>query len=119
MYYVNLMRFRPNQKASKALKAAKLRERALKGVAARAAKRQARAADAPEEPHRIPAGEHLGVLTWHAADGTVRRWTVRQGPRSNNIEVGACGKRIRCGWDRFLCGLRKHLAQPKRRWATT
>lgn len=119
MYYVKLMRFRANQKASKALKAAKLRERALKGVAGRAAKRIARAADAPEEPHRIPKGEHLGVLTWHAADGTVRRWTVRQGPRANNIEVVAGGKRIRCGWDHFLSSLRKHLAQPKRRWSTT
>ena len=109
------MRIYRNQKQSKALKA-RLRERALKGVAARAAKRMARVADAPAEPMRIPAGEHLGVLTWHAADGTVRRWVVRQGPRANNIEVAAMGRVVRCGWDHLMTGLRKHLSVPRRRW---
>lgn len=75
------------------------------------------------EPERIPEGEPLGVLQWHAADGTVRRWVVTQGPRANNIAVSACvaggdnQSRV-MGWDRFMSGLRKRLAIPKRRLLT-
>jgi hypothetical protein len=71
------------------------------------------------EPQRVPKGKHLGVLTWHAQDGTVRRWVVTQGPRANNIGViarvagGDDSKRV-MGWDRFLTALRKRLAVPKR-----
>ena len=32
----------------------------------------------------------------------------------NGIMVLAKGKVVECGWDRFLAGLRKHLAMPKR-----
>lgn len=73
------------------------------------------------EPERIPEGEALGVLTWHAADGSVRRWVVTQGPRANNVGVVARvaqgdGDRRVMGWDRLMRGLRKRLAVPKRRW---
>ena len=73
------------------------------------------------EPERIPEGEHLGVLTWHASDGSVRRWVIKQGPRANNIGVVALtatkdhALRV-IGWDRLMRGLRKHLAMPKRRF---
>ena len=71
------------------------------------------------EPQRVPEGQPLGVLTWHAIDGTVRRWVVTQGPRANNIAVvarvaGRDETRRVMGWDRFLGALRKRLAMPKR-----
>ena len=71
------------------------------------------------EPQRVPEGFPLGTLTWHATDGTMRRWIIQQGPRSNNIMVIA---RVAhgdstprgMGWDKLLTKLRKHLAAPKR-----
>ena len=74
------------------------------------------------EPQRVPEGQPLGVLTWHAADGTVRRWVVEQGPRANNIAVvarvaGGDDVRRVMGWDKLLAGLRKRLAVPKRVFA--
>ena len=100
------------------------------GAEARERKRRERlaAGEVEREPERIPRGEALGVLTWHAADGQVRRWVVTQGPRANQIEVvarvpgcgfpvsGSGGRRV-MGWDRFLAGLRKRLAVPKRRFS--
>ena len=71
------------------------------------------------EPQRVPAGFPLGTLTWHATDGTMRRWIIQQGPRSNNITViarvanGDSTPRS-MGWDKLLTKLRKHLAIPKR-----
>jgi hypothetical protein len=67
----------------------------------------------------VPEGKPLGVLTWHSADGTVRRWVINQGPRANNISVlarVAGGDEIRrvMGWDKLMAGLRKRLAAPKR-----
>jgi hypothetical protein len=92
-------------------------------AAARERKRQERIATGfvGTEPERIPEGEALGVLTWHAADGTVRRWVITQGPRANNIGVVARvvdgdGERRVMGWDRLMQGLRKRLAIQKRRW---
>lgn len=83
------------------------------GAAARA--RKLMEGPPPEvEPRRVPAGELLGVLAWH---GAVHRWTVRQGPRVNNIEVAAKGKRVACGWDHLLRKLRHHLSIPKRRYS--
>lgn len=67
-----------------------------------------------EEPRRVPAGEHLGVLQWHAADGQVRRWIIRQGERMNGIQVCAQGKIVECGWDHLFRQLRKKLSIPKR-----
>jgi hypothetical protein len=71
------------------------------------------------EPQRVPEGRPLGVLTWHAQDGTVRKWVVTQGPRANNIGVivrvaGGDETRRVMGWDRLLVDLRKLLAMPKR-----
>jgi hypothetical protein len=72
-----------------------------------------------DEPQRVPKGAPLGILTWHAIDGTMRRWIIQQGPRSNNITVtarvasGDTAKR-NMGWDKLLTKLRKHLAVPKR-----
>jgi hypothetical protein len=85
------------------------------GVAARAKKRM----ESPheEEPRRVPAGEMLGVLQWHSADGQVRRWTIKQGQRMNGIQVKAKGKNTECGWDHLFRSLRKKLATPKRIFA--
>jgi hypothetical protein len=72
-----------------------------------------------QKPQRVPEGRPLGVLTWHAIDGTVRKWVIQQGPRANNIGVmarvagGDDIKRV-MGWDKLLAGLRKRLALPKR-----
>lgn len=33
------------------------------------------------------AGDYVGTLQWHGADGKVRRWTVRRGPRAGQITV--------------------------------
>lgn len=90
-------------------------------AAVREQKRQKRIDEgwADTEPRRVPEGHLLGVLTWHAADGTVRRWIIQQGPRSNNITViarvahGDSSTRS-MGWDKLLTKLRKHLAVPKR-----
>lgn len=82
------------------------------GAEARAAKRLD--SPPPDYPYRVPPNEFLGTLSWHSADGTKRQWIVRQGTRMNSIRVLAKGKTVECGWDRFLAGLRKHLAMPKR-----
>lgn len=82
------------------------------GVAARAKKRME---NPPcNELRRIPKGETIGVLQWHASDGKVRRWTIRQGQRMNSITVIAQGKAIDCGWDHLFRFLRKKLSVPKR-----
>ncbi len=86
-----------------------------KSAQAHAAKARKRMESPPDdEPRRVPEGQFLGVLQWHASDGTVRRWTVRQGDRANNIKVHAKGKTIVCGWDFMMRKLRKHLSIPKR-----
>lgn len=82
------------------------------GVAARARKRLENPPDV--EPRRVPAGELLGVLQWHAADGQVRRWVIRQGRRMNGIRVCARGRVVECGWDRLFRALRPKLVAPKR-----
>jgi hypothetical protein len=73
------------------------------------------------EPQRVPEGQPLGVLAWHAIDGSVRRWVIEQGPRANNIAVvarvaGGDNARRVIGWDGFLSALRKRFAMPKRIW---
>jgi hypothetical protein len=89
--------------------------------AAKERKRLQRAQDGwvDVEPLRVPKGAPLGILTWHATDGTMRRWIIQQGPRSNNITVTARvangDTAIRnMGWDKLLTKLRKRLAVPKR-----
>ena len=86
----------------------------IKQLCAMASKAQKAARARFDEPRRVPAGELLGVLQWHAADGKVRRWTISQGQRMNGIRVCARGKVIECGWDRLFRSLRKKLATPKR-----
>jgi hypothetical protein len=91
------------------------------GAAVREERRLKRIAEGwtDTEPQRVPEGKPLGVLTWHATDGTVRRWVVEQGPRANNIGVvarvarGDDERRV-MGWDKLLASLRKRLAVPKR-----
>ena len=89
-----------------------------KSAQAHAAKAKKRMQSPPDdEPRRVPEGQFLGVLQWHAADGTVRRWTIRQGTRANNISVSAKGQTASCGWDYLFRKLRGHLATPKRIFA--
>lgn len=85
-----------------------------KSAKAHAAKARKRLEQPRCETRRVLAGSHLGVVQWHAADGTVRRWTIRQGKRMNGICVVAKGKTIECGWDRLFRFLRGKLAVPKR-----
>jgi len=87
-------------------------EKSAQAHAAKARRRMEAPRD--DEPRRVPEGQFLGVLQWHAADGTVRRWTIRQGDRANNIQVAAKGQTVMCGWDYLLRKLRGHLAVPKR-----
>lgn len=83
---------------------------------AHAAKARKRLESPPDyEPRKLDDGEFLGVLQWQSVDGSVRRWTITQGPRANNIRVIAKGKEVACGWDYLLSSLRKKLAMPKRR----
>jgi hypothetical protein len=91
------------------------------GAAVREEKRLARLAEGwtDSTPLRVPEGAPLGQLTWQAADGTVRRWIIRQGPRANNILVIGRTPRhdpkpIASGWDKFFRTLRRHLSTPKR-----
>lgn len=68
----------------------------------------------PDEPRRVPEGEHLGCLTWLDSSGSAHRWNIRQGPRANNIQVAAKGRVIVCGWDKLMSSLRRNLSIPKR-----
>lgn len=62
----------------------------------------------PREACRREEGELVGTLRFQAADGTVRSWTIRQGTRSNQIQIDGVKKPH--GWDWFLQRLRQHLA---------
>ena len=107
--YQNLMRSKASYQTGK-------RERMLiKMEAMRAAKARKRLeGEAPEYgPRKLPAGELLGVLQWHAADGCVHRIPVRQGARANQIRIPGCRKDH--GFDWLLSGLRRKIAQPRRR----
>lgn len=84
------------------------------GVEAKARKRMESPPD--NEPRKLDDREFLGILQWQDASGQVRRWTIRQGPRANNIRVIAKGKEIVCGWDRLTAFLRKRLSVPKRNY---
>ena len=82
---------------------------------AHAAKSRKRMESPPDnEPRKLDDGEFLGVLQWQDASGQVRRWTIRQGPRANNIRLTAKGKEVVCGGDRLTASLRKRLSVPKR-----
>lgn len=83
------------------------------GVEVRARKRL----ESPPEQEmvKIADGVFLGVLQWHAIDGSVRRWRIAQGPRANNLRVAAKGKEVICGWDHLFRQMRRHLSIPRRR----
>lgn len=83
-------------------------------AAMRAAKERKRlAGPKPErEPQRVPTGMLLGVLQWHAADGGVKRLTVRQGARANQVRISGCRKDH--GFDWLFRQLRAKLAAPRR-----
>lgn len=85
---------------------AKFRRAGIASGKAREAKRIA-AGERDQEPMRNEPGSHLGVLQWHAADGRVRRWVLRQGKRKNQVSVP--GMRDG-GFDSLLAKLRKHLS---------
>jgi hypothetical protein len=87
--------------------------------AAKARKRM----ESPPEPElvRVPAGEYLGCLQWHAADGEVKRWAITQGMRANNITIealiyGKDRKRRSSTFTALLARLRECLATPRRVW---
>lgn len=85
-----------------------------KMAAMRAAKERKRLERPPPErgPQKVPAGTLLGVLQWHAADGSMHRIPVRQGARANQIRVPGC--RRDHGFDWLCAQLRKKLAPPRR-----
>jgi hypothetical protein len=62
-----------------------------------------------EEPRRFPAGNLLGVLRWHALDGSVTQCVIRQGRRANGIRIG----KTECGWDNLLRRMRAKLSAKK------
>jgi hypothetical protein len=84
------------------------KETSAKAHAAKAKRRMEEPADS--EPSRVPQGQLLGVLQWHAADGTVRRWTIKQGTRANNLNISSLGKTVSGGWDKLFTFLRGRLA---------
>jgi Tfp pilus assembly protein PilN len=87
---------------------------------AHAAKARKRMESLPEpELVRVPAGEYLGCLQWHAANGEVKRWAITQGMRANNITVealiyGKDRKRRISTFTALLARLRKCLSIPRR-----
>lgn len=96
-------------------------ERSALAHAAKARRRIERAERGEDEPQlvRVPRGEYLGTLEWHAADGRVRRWVIRQGARANNITVrsliaGASNRLLPRTWTWLLDGLRRVLSVPRR-----
>ena len=119
MQYQNHMRIR--RKSRPKTRGSWTPERSKLAHEAKARKRieRMKSGQVDPEPQRVSAGFPLGTLTWHATDGTMRRWIIRQGPRSNNITViarvanGDSTPR-NMGWDKLLTKLRKHLAIPKR-----
>ena len=59
-----------------------------------------------QEPRRRDPGAWIGELQWRDESGQVRRWTVIQGRRKNQIVVDGKAR----GWDATLALLRRHLA---------
>jgi hypothetical protein len=59
--------------------------------------------EGPVEP-----GQYVGTLQWHGADGKVRRWTLRRGTRSGQIEIDGLARAKTTTW--LLDRLRRHLA---------
>ncbi len=66
------------------------------------------------EPRRVPEGEYLYTIQIQESSGQVRKWVIRQGPRTNNITVTSKGKSVTCGWDKLMRSLRHNLSITKR-----
>jgi hypothetical protein len=60
---------------------------------------------------RLPEGEFIGVLQWHDASGSVKRWTIRQGKRANQVRL--VGMKQDHGWDYLTRKLRTRLGTKK------
>jgi len=84
-----------------------------KMAAMRASKERKRLAAPPPEygPQKVPAGTLLGVLQWHSAHGEVKRITIRQGARANQIRVPGCRKDH--GFDWLLRQLRGKISNQR------
>lgn len=61
------------------------------------------------ERPRLDAGEYIGMLQWHGSDGEVRRMTIFQSKRRNQVLVR--GMKQPHGWDYVLKKLREKLSQ--------
>lgn len=72
-------------------------------------KRMAELGPREVERPRIDAGEYLGALQWHGADGSVKRWAIFQAVRRNQIIVRGMVKPH--GWDFVLQKLREKLSK--------
>ena len=57
----------------------------------------------------LKPGDYMGTLQWRQCDGSVRKWIVRQGSRSNQIRIDGVKKEH--GWTWLTDRLRVHLAQ--------
>lgn len=62
----------------------------------------------PREDHRPKPGDYLGTLRFYEAGGKVRSWTIRQGPRQNQIQIDGAAKPH--GWAWFFGKLRERLS---------
>ena len=78
---------------------------------AHAAKARKRMEGPPPDrgPERVLAGELLGTLRWHGADGSVTQCVIRQGKRANAIRIGT----TECGWDKLFRRMRGKLSTRK------
>jgi hypothetical protein len=56
----------------------------------------------------IKAGDYIGTLQWHGSDGQVRRWSIFQAARKNQIQIR--GIDTAKTWTFLLDRLRRHLS---------
>lgn len=56
----------------------------------------------------IEAGQYVGTLQWHGADGKIRRWTFRRGRRAGSVLIDRIDKPRTVTW--ILDRLRRHLS---------
>jgi hypothetical protein len=96
-----------NRHAAKRL-SEKMSRRAKLGWIIRRKRMAERGPREDERPRRLDAGEYLGSLQWHGADGSVKRWPVFQAKRRNQIIVR--GMKEPHGWDFVLNKLREKLS---------
>ena len=56
----------------------------------------------------LKPGDYMGTLQWRQCDGSVRKWVIRQGARSNQIRIDGVNKEH--GWTWLMDRLRVHLS---------